>query len=418
MNKANYDRLMKVMTQLEPYGDYTEAEENQFDEDENEFVVATETGQYVLSNEGQHISRNNRRYRRNSSGSESESTLVNSEVTSRHGTERNSTFQTPYTESVATDENNQDEEPYTASTISEEEQAIHDEFQRERTPSTITMLGDCPEQSGPARPRAGWDSSAFASFGSLVAAANNTQLFPQAPKTARFYWMTATKRNHGRNGGIPDDEYLNRIEKVMQKRINSRQTSQELIEILSRRAELMPLNSDWAQQTQHVWKTKFPESSLYSDPGFQRSRDPNRNRLLPFDEFRPENIDYIRNRPMSDAIQFDRSQKPVAKQSKTTEHKWSKEDQERVLNQAHVTKAQQQIKDIRPDNQVTEAMIEFEKYVAEFWEKGEQWQKQPELAAYLARYKNVTEQGAFEQNILLCIQNKVNHTTTLRDKKS
>ena len=381
--------------------------------------MATTTGQVILSNESQLISRNNRRYRRNPSESDGESTVIDqSEFTSRQGTENIDNYEPAYTESMGADEDSrteQDYEPSTASTVSEDESDLIFEWQHERTPSTCTMIPESGS-SGLARPKAGWDSSSFASFGTLVAAANNTPLLPQAPKTARFYWMIATEGRHGRNAGYPDDEYTSRIIKMMEPRLRSRVTSDRTREILSRRAELMPINSDWAQLTKAAWKEKFPESSIYSDPGFQKSRDPKFNRLLPTNQFRPENIDYIRNRPLSGTIQFDRSQKPVNKQSKTTDHKWSKEDQERVLNSAHATRAQQQMKDIRPDNQITTTMVEFEKYVAEFWNKGENWQKQPELAAYLARYKTLTEQGAFEQTVLLSTQNKVIKNTNYYEK--
>ena len=144
--------------------------------------MATTTGQVILSNESQLISRNNRRYRRNPSESDGENTVIDqSEFTSRQGTENIDNYEPAYTESMGADEDSrteQDYEPSTASTVSEDESDLIFEWQHERTTSTCTMI---PESSGLARPKAGWDSSSFASFGTLVAAANNTLLLPQAP---------------------------------------------------------------------------------------------------------------------------------------------------------------------------------------------------------------------------------------------
>ena len=75
MNNANYDRLMRVLTQLEPYGDYTTEEENGFDDDELHHLVTTDIGAAALPNESHQISRNRRKYRRDNS-SESEVTVI------------------------------------------------------------------------------------------------------------------------------------------------------------------------------------------------------------------------------------------------------------------------------------------------------------------------------------------------------
>ena len=88
MNKANYDRFMRVMTQLEPHGDFTEEEENQIDEDENQYLVATETGQIVLSNDLHFINRNRRHFRRDHSVSD-EGTVVAPSIPSLEGSQQN-----------------------------------------------------------------------------------------------------------------------------------------------------------------------------------------------------------------------------------------------------------------------------------------------------------------------------------------
>ena len=85
MNKANYDRFMRVMTQLEPHGDFTEEEENQIDEDENQYLVATETGQIVLSNDLHFINRNRRHFRRDHSD---EGTIVAQSIPSLEGSQQ------------------------------------------------------------------------------------------------------------------------------------------------------------------------------------------------------------------------------------------------------------------------------------------------------------------------------------------
>ena len=65
MHTANHHRLMLILTQLSQYGDYTEEEEQAIDEKELDYVVATDIGYTVISNDGHHR-RNNRRFRRDS----------------------------------------------------------------------------------------------------------------------------------------------------------------------------------------------------------------------------------------------------------------------------------------------------------------------------------------------------------------
>ena len=84
MNKANYDRFMRVMTQLEPYGDYTEEEEDQFDEDENLHLVTTEIGNPPRLNDGHRINRHVRKFRRDCDTS-SEGTVIAQTITAPEG---------------------------------------------------------------------------------------------------------------------------------------------------------------------------------------------------------------------------------------------------------------------------------------------------------------------------------------------
>jgi len=65
MHTANHHRLMLILSQFSQYGDYTPEEEQQIDDQELDFVVATEVGQTLISNDGHHR-RNNRRFRRDS----------------------------------------------------------------------------------------------------------------------------------------------------------------------------------------------------------------------------------------------------------------------------------------------------------------------------------------------------------------
>ena len=313
-----------------------------------------------------------------------------------------------YEESVATDSTTTEEYTYKPSTVSEnsnENQELVFEYEESEASSTRTTRDE--SKGGLARPKAGWTSSSFAGFGSLIPVLNNTTVLPRPPETARLYWMIATGGRHGRNSGHIDDEYLNRITDVMDTKLKSRPTSIRVKNILSSRPELLPPRSDWAQVTKEVWQEKFPESTIYPDRQFQKARDPSWNLILPAEKFKDDDFDFIRNRPISDWIQYERSQKPVTKQAHTTGHKWDTDDQERVKNQAHATIAHQQMKDIRPDAIITAALTEFEQYVNEFWNNGHTWQKPPTLSIYLARYKNLADQATFEQSVLLCTQNKV-----------
>ena len=174
----------------------------------------------------------------------------------------------------------------------------------------------CDRIQGLPRPKTGWNTSSFASFGSTVPAGNNSILFPQAPKTARMYWNVATGGQYGHNAGVNDDTYLDRIEHVMKPRILSRQTPDYVRNALSKRPDLMPRNSNWNTLTIEAWKQKFPESSIYPDTVYQLTRDPDKNPNLPFDLFAPDDVEWLKQQPLSESFKAQRKQKSVGSQGK------------------------------------------------------------------------------------------------------
>lgn len=418
MHKANYDRFMRIMTQLEPYGDYTEEEEDQFDEDENLHLVTTEIGNPVRMNDGHRISRHVRRFRRDPDNS-SEGTVIAKTITAPEGSNvtRPMSERSAFTE-LGTDNLSQDSDSYTesysgsgpAETISEygpstvsdttDQTEMTFEYESDASDDTVGQL------EGLARPKAGWNTSSFPSFGNLIPVANNTKLLPKAPNTSRLMWMVATNSIHGRSSGTPDQVYLDRIEQVMRPRIRSRQTSERLRTILSRRSELMPPNSQWGKLTAEIWNEKFPESTIHPDIAYELQFNEN-NRDLPFDQFSSWDFEYIRDNPVDENIEYNRSQQAVTKQANTAENQWSRNDQERVQNQAHITRAQEQLQNILPDNKIINTLLDFDEYVNEFLTKGDKWCKPAGLSALITKAKNVTEQTAFEKAMFLNMNNQV-----------
>ena len=416
MHKANYDRFMRVLTQLEPYGDYTEQEENQFDEDENFHLVATEIGHTTITNDGNRTQRNFRRYRRDPADSDS-GTVTARTITAPEGSnvsrplsERSAftetgtdnlshvdedSYEDSYADSVAT-------EDYGPSTVSDTTDQCEMTFEYESDTSTDTV---CQMEGWP-RPRAGWNTSAFASFGSLITPANNTKLLPKAPNTARLHWMVATNSTHGRNSGTPDTVYLERIEKVMKPRLESRQTSNQVRQILSRRIELLPENANWGIMTMEAWNEKFPESTINPDSAYELQFNPD-NKDLPWEQFSSWDFEYIRNNPMKEEVEFNRSQTAVSKQANTAENQWSRNDQERIENQAHIARAQEQLQNVLPDNQLINTLLDFDEYVNKFLIDGDKWNKPAGLSMLITKAKNITEQMAFEKAMFLNMQNKV-----------
>ena len=79
---------------------------------------------------------------------------------------------------------------------------------------------------------------------------------------------------------------------------------------------------------------------------------------------------------------------------------------ERVQNQVHVTKATQQAQEnMQPDPKLVDALAEFDIYVNIFVEDGDKWRKPAGLTEYIAQYKNVVEQHAFERAMFLTKRN-------------
>ena len=404
------------------YGDYTEAEEDAIDEDELGYIVTTEIGRQLNQNDGH---RRNRRFRRLSSSSSSNTPSDKTAVTirapdgsnitrplsersafSEQGTDVYST-DNPDSDSVATEEISSEDWCDYQSTISDgtirEDSDLVFEYEEDEVSSVSTV---CDRRQGLLRPKCGWDTSSFASFGSIVPAGNNTLLFPQAPKTGRLYWNIATGGHHGHNAGVIDDEYLNRIEHVLAPRILSRETTQNARDILSKRPDLMPRYSNWSELTIQAWRKKFPDSSIYPEPAYQYARDPRFNTILPIDQFSADDIEWQRQRPLQNSFQHQRKQRPVATYGSNTDNQWTDEDMARVQNEAHVTQATNQIQDhMQPDTRLLNALAEFDSYVNFFIATGQTWQKPAGLTTYVSTCKNIAEQYAFERAMFLTKRN-------------
>ena len=336
IHTANHDRFMKVLTQLSYHGDYSIEEEQAIDEEEREYIVVTEQGRNITRNDGHQRSQNQRLRRQSISSNSEYSSITAKTITapegsnitrplsertpfSEHGTDNESSIQTSYTESVATEEFNSEEWSESRSTISEgtiregSEFIFEYEEDGDQSSQNTTI---CDFRQGLPRPKTGWNTSSFPSFGTLVPACNNSILLPQAPKTARLYWNVATGGQFGHNSGMNDEEYLNRIEHVMAPRINSRKTTENIKNILAKRPDLFPRNSNWATLTAQAWQEKFPDSSILPDTAFQYSRDPNLFPILPLDLFAEDDIEWLRQRPLSETYQNQRRQQPVSLQGK------------------------------------------------------------------------------------------------------
>ena len=216
------------------------------------------------------------------------------------------------TEELSSEDWSESQSTISIGTVRETEDLVF-EYEEDDNSSVSTM---CDPIQGIPRPKTGWNTSSFPSFGSLVAAANNTKIFPQAPKTARMYWNVATGGQFGHNAGVNDDVYLDRIEHVMRPRILSRQTPQSVRDALSKIPEKMPRDSNWNHITVEAWQKKFPDSSIFPDTVFQKTRDPKMNPNLPYDLFAPDDIEWLNQRPLSDTFQAQRKQQSVGVQGK------------------------------------------------------------------------------------------------------
>ena len=308
----------------------------------------------------------------------------------------------PYEESVATESTSSefsDCQSFRSEETVSQDIDLEFEYERDDDQSSVDTVYD-NRQCLP-RPKAGWDTSSFATFGNLAPAGNITEIFPNAPNTARMQWNIATGGMYGHNAGTPDAEYLDRIEKVIAPRLHSRTTTDKTRAILSRLPELMPPNSNWATLTSEVWPDKFPDSTIHPDQSYQNARDPNINVNLPMDLFADDDYEYVRRQPMKATYQFNRKQKPVAQQGSSLNN-MSEDDMERMQIQAHVTRATNQIQDsLQPDPQMMEAMVEFETYLNTFLDHGDKWKRPAGLSTQISKFKNVNDQDTFEQGIFL-----------------
>ena len=255
------------------------------------------------------------------------------------------------------------------------------------------------------RPKTGWNTSSFPSFGTHVPAGNNSIIFPKPPNTGRLYWNIATRGQYGRNAGTRDEEYLGRIEQVIQTRIQSRQTPDSVKDILSKRPDMMPRNCNWGDVTKEAWYRKFPESTIHPDPAFQKTRDPKINKNLPKDQFSSDDFEWLRQRPLDENYENNRNQQSVALQG-NIDNQWTEDDQERVQNQAHAARAGQQIQnEFAMDERLVNAYAEFDTYVNYFLEEGDKWQKPAGFTTQISKNKNMGEQGSFEKAMFLTRKN-------------
>ena len=395
------------------------------DEDEKDYIVVTELGRNVTRNDGHQLI-NQRRFRRESQSSNSQASSSQTAKTitapegsnitrplsersafTERGTDTSSTI-IQDNESVATEEPSSEDWSESHSTMSEGTVREGSEliFEYDEDDDTSSVGTVCDFRQGLPRPKTGWNTSSFPSFETIVPAGYNSLLFPQAPSTGRLYWMVGTGGQYGHNSGVNDDQYLNRIEQVMAPRIHSRQTTDMVKNILSKRPDLMPRNSNWAALTQEAWQKKFPDSSIYPDTVYQKTRDPIHNPNLPIDQFASDDIEWLKQRPLDEKFETKRKQKPVGCRDATTENQWTDEDFERVQNQAHVARATNQVQEsMQPDNRLMEAWAEFDTYVNFFMEEGHKWQKPAGLTTYVSNFKNVAEQESFERAMFLTKRN-------------
>ena len=192
----------------------------------------------------------------------------------------------------------------------------------------------------------------------------------------------------------------------MRTRIQSRPTSNLLRNILSRRSDLMPPNSQWGKLTMDIWNEKFPESSIQPDMAYEIQFNQN-NPDLPWDQFSSWDFEYTRDNPIDENIEYNRSQQTVTKQTNTAENQWSRHDQERIQNQAHIARAQEQLQNVLPDNNIINTLLDFDEYVNEFLTNGDKWSKPAGLSTMITKAKNVAEQTAFEKIMFVNMNSQV-----------
>ena len=254
------------------------------------------------------------------------------------------------------------------------------------------------------RPKAGWDTSPYASFGTIVPTLENSMIFPRPPNHGRLFWFVATgNTKHGYNSGVLNEEYLARIEKVYATKIQSRNTTNKIRNFLARNPNLLDPNRTWAQCIREAWKLKFPGSSICPDPSYQKVRDPQMNKAyLPIDQFTEDDFTYLRAREMSNTVIYNRSAHAVLPQAPILSPQWDAQQQQRLTAQAYAEQARQQVR--VEDPVVLDTLMEYDSYVQHFKENGQAWPKPEGLANAISRMKNIADEKDFEKKFFLTKQ--------------
>ena len=413
---SNHSRLQNVMQQVKPYGEYSTEEEYQIDQEEQNYVVVTDPGQQRRRNENFQLHQNHLRFGRpddeNSSDDDSgEGTVLAKTVT----TDTQTIYSGPstvYTSSVASTNTRNSE-----STIiySEDDDRLYDREQnsKDSAESVITNPNYQPSTISDEepfkinklrRPKAGWDTAPFASFGTIIPTLENSIIFPKPPNQGRFFWFVATENTkHGFHAGVMDEQYLNRIKQVYQRKIQSRNTTNEIKRFLARNHELMDPQKSWADCIKSVWQQKFPGSTIAPDPAYQRVRDPNINKdYLPMDQFTEDDFTYLRAREQRNEVIHNRGQHAVTSNAPILSPQWDSEQQQRLTNDAYAIQASQQVQVV--DEFVFDTLQEFDMYIRHFREQGQAWPRPEGLATAISRMKNIADEKDFENQFFLTKQ--------------
>ena len=417
---ANHLRITRIMQQLKPYGVYSSAEEKQIDLEEQQYLVVTEPGQPRIRTDEYQIQQNHARFGHQSESDDSDDgTVLARTITAPEGsiTSKRTSDMSSFTE-LGTDNLSHKSTQYeTASsiTISSDSTIANDQPSTDsaesvvRTPFTEQET-DCSEDEMITvdrlpRPKAGWNFSSFPSFGTLVPTAENSLIFPKPPNLGRLAWFIATRNiDHGYNSGVIDEEYCDRIGEIYSKRIASRNTTIQIRRLLARRMELYPTDKTWAQAIKSVWQLKFPDSTINPDPAYQRLRDPKLNSELPYDTFSDQDFYYIRSRELRDEVIYNRQQHAVVAGTPILSPQWDEQQQQRIQNQAHATKAQQEVKGFQTDEQSMSTYQEYNQYLNHFKSNGHAWPKPDGLASVIGAMKNISDSSAFEDQFFFTKQ--------------
>ena len=175
---ANFDRFLNIFKQLQPYGVYTEEEEEDIDTDEQTYLIITDPGQPNLHDDDHQIQQNHQLYGQNASQISDEETIMPDETSSggtvtTHPTDQASAFTETGTDSRSRADNNSvateiiTDERLTDDTLSTADSIQTQYTQQGRTNSKY-------EDNSLARPKAGWDFATYPSFGTLVPPLENS----------------------------------------------------------------------------------------------------------------------------------------------------------------------------------------------------------------------------------------------------